>query len=80
MADQPRGFFKNLEFTIPAAELPYSRQSAADGGDLQAEAKAVFTGYKFSGLLQLFMVDYALKTRGNYPLSDEVKSNAARPY
>lgn len=45
-----------------------------------SDAKTVFTGYKFSGKLQRFLLDYSMKVMSNIPLSDEVKSNANRPY
>jgi len=40
---------------------------------------AVYTGYKFSGLLQKFLLDYAIKVRSGVPLSDEVRQDVNRP-
>lgn len=68
----PRGFYDGLYVAYPL-DLK-SRLSGT------SEAKEVFTGYKFSEKLQKFMLDYSMKTMGNIPLSDEVKSHEPRLY
>ncbi len=40
---------------------------------------AVYTGYKFSGLLQRFLLDYTVKVQSGLPLSDEVRQDVNTP-
>ena len=68
----PRDFYSSLYVAYPL-DLK-ARLSGT------SKAKEVFTGYKFSENLQKFMLDYSMKTMGNIPLSDEVKSHEPRLY